>query len=285
MKEFKKETGFFESFDGAPIYYETRGQGKPLLFLYGIACSDNHWHHQIKDFSDRYQTITMDYRGHQKTPLPKENISIEALAQDVIALIEFLGFSEVLVCGHSFASQVMLLAYEKRPDLFRKMVFINSFATNPLKRTVGYQYTIRAFQLFKKSYKHLPSPLSQIWKYSMDHPLSQWLSTLLGGFNSQLSNYSDIEIYSRGVSTVDLDVFIQLFDEMVNFNGVHILKEIKIPTLIIGGAKDKVTPPVLQYGMHKNIEKSQIQIIPFGSHCAQLDMPELVSLHIEKFIR
>ena len=51
MRKISVETGYFESFDGTKIYYETRGKGKPLVFVYGIGCLFNHWAHQVKYFS------------------------------------------------------------------------------------------------------------------------------------------------------------------------------------------------------------------------------------------
>jgi len=67
METTPKVTGKFESFDGTPIYYEVRGEGEPLVLIYGIACPMNHWHHQIEYFSKSYKVITFDLRGHQKS--------------------------------------------------------------------------------------------------------------------------------------------------------------------------------------------------------------------------
>ena len=63
-----------------------------------------------------------------------------------------------------------------------------------------------------------------------------------------------------------------------------VIKEVKVPTLIIGGAKDSVTPLSFQREFHQKIKGSKLQIIPYGSHCSQLDMPDLVNLRIEKFL-
>jgi len=78
--EISKTTGTFESFDGTKIYYEVRGQGRPIVLCYGLACLINHWTHQIKAFSMDYQTIVFDYRGHHNsdTPVKRENLTIDA---------------------------------------------------------------------------------------------------------------------------------------------------------------------------------------------------------------
>src|SRR4051794_28885231 len=110
----EKQTGRFNSFDGTPIYYEIRGQGRPVFMAYGIACGNNHWQHQLRYFSKEYQTITFDYRGHHQTPIPenREYLSIDALAQDIHGLTAHLGFEKASYWGHSFGAQVLIRTYD-----------------------------------------------------------------------------------------------------------------------------------------------------------------------------
>ncbi len=63
-------TGYVESFDKTKIYYESRGTGEPIVFIYGIACLINHWHFQIEYFAKKYQVICFDLRGHHKSETP-----------------------------------------------------------------------------------------------------------------------------------------------------------------------------------------------------------------------
>jgi pimeloyl-ACP methyl ester carboxylesterase len=286
MNEIIKETGFFESFDGSPIYFEKRGQGKPLVLLYGIGCSSNHWRYQLQYFSKNYQTIVMDYRGHQHTPLPKDvdNLNIETLAKDVSCLLHHLNISKASFWSHSFGSQVLLSLYQMNPEIFANIIFINAFAANPLKKTFGYKYALKFFSAFKFGYDQMPVPLTLLWKLAVNNPLAIRITALAGGFNMQLSSYRDLEIYSRGVSTTHLKAFTSLFERMIAFNGIEILPTIKVPTLIMAGSKDTVTPPILQQEMHEHISRSEFLVVPLGSHCTPLDIPELVNLRIEKFL-
>jgi pimeloyl-ACP methyl ester carboxylesterase len=72
---------------------------------------------------------------------------------------------------------------------------------------------------------------------------------------------------------------------MLDYDGSKILEKIDVPTLIIGGKNDSVTPVKTQRYMHKKIKGSQLQIVPYGSHCTQLDMPDLVNLRISRFLK
>lgn len=287
QREVEKHTGFFESFDGTRIYYEVRGQGKPIFMCYGIACLINHWNHQLKYFSPHYQTVILDYRGHGQTPVPenRDNVSLGAICRDIKGLAEHLNIKSACFFGHSYGVPILLKAYEMYPSLVKSMVFVNGFATNPLKGMFGVDFVPKVFEIFKESYKSYPSFTSKFWKFGVQNPLAVHLSALAGGFNLGLINFKDIEVYARGVANLDLEAFIRLFEEMMHFDGRPILKTINKPVLVIAGSKDGVTPMSHQIKMHKSIKGSQFLRVPYGSHCTQLDVPEFVNLRIEKFLK
>lgn len=287
MRPYKKEVGTFESFDGTPIYYEVRGSGKPLVFSYGIVSTINHWRHQLKYFSPNYTTIVFDYRGHHKTPAPKdrENLSVDAIAQDISGLVKHLGFKCADFIGHSFGCQVLVRTYDMYPEIFSRLALVNGFVADPLKNMFGNNGATTGFQLVKTIYQQLPETLSYLWKTLVDNPISMRMSALAGGFNLDLTSFKDIEIYAKGVGNIDLDVFIQIFNSMVSYDATPVLSRIQIPTLLIAGNKDKVTPVNIQYDLHNRISGSELIIVPFGTHCTQLDMPDLVNLKLESFLK
>jgi pimeloyl-ACP methyl ester carboxylesterase len=84
---------------------------------------------------------------------------------------------------------------------------------------------------------------------------------------------------------MDLSAFLALFESMIDYDSTDVLEKIKVPTLIIGGRSDSVTPIKTQKMMHKKIKNSQLLLVPYGSHCTQLDMPDLVNLRISRFLK
>jgi pimeloyl-ACP methyl ester carboxylesterase len=281
-----KQTGFVESFDGTSIYYEVRGQGKPIVFANGLACGMNQWHKQIKYFSQKYQTIAFDYRGHLNSETPKshEYLTMDALAQDIQKLCNHLEVEKASFWGHSYGAQVLIRTFDMNPQLFHNMVFVNGFATNPINGMFGLDVVSSAFKVMKDGYEQLPETLSYLWKSIVTNPFAMKLTGWAGGFNLALTSFKDIEIYARGVANIELDVFLSLFEHMMNYDGLSVLERINVPTLIIGGAKDSVTPLKYQKALHTKIKGSELLVVPYGSHCAQLDMPDLVNLRIEKFL-
>ncbi len=123
-----------------------------------------------------------------------------------------------------------------------------------------------------------------LWKLSVESPFAVPFTSLAGGFNLKLTNLKDIQVYAKGVANMDLNVFLIFFEELMNYDGTSVLNKIKCPTLIISGENDRVTPLKFQKEMSRRISESQLLIVPYGSHCTQLDFPDYINLRIEKFL-
>jgi len=287
MSLVPKHTGFFRSFDGTRIYYEVRGEGHPVVLNYGIGCLINHWRPQIKHFSPLNKMIAWDYRAHHKSDIPenRDQLSLDAMAQDLKCLMDHLQIPSASLWGHSFGAQMLIRFYDLFPHLAQSLVFVNGFAQNPLHGMFGTDLSQSAFQIFKTGYQLLPETLSYLWRTSIQNPLAIQLSALAGGFNLQLTSLKDIEIYARGISSMDLNAFLELFQSMLQYNGTPVLDRIEVPTLIISGKQDSVTPQHHQEEMHQRVRGSEFLVVPYGSHCTQLDMPEMVNLKIEQFLK
>jgi pimeloyl-ACP methyl ester carboxylesterase len=286
MDSVLKNQGFFESFDGTKIYFESHGEGAPIVFCYGVGCLFNHWSQQVRYFSRTHKTFLFDYRGHHQTEIPEDKslLTIESLAKDLIAYCEYMGIKKTPVVGHSFGVLVILKAYELRPDLFSQLIFINGLYRNPFDHLIQSDSLVAAINQIKKIYNRAPRLFSNLWEKGVTNPLMVPLSALTGGFNLSKTALKDIEIYAKGVASVDIRVFISFFEEMVAFDGEDFLSKIDLPTLIICGSKDSLTPMAEQERMNELIKGSELYIIPYGSHCTQLDFPEMVNLKIQNFL-
>lgn len=88
------------------------------------------------------------------------------------------------------------------------------------------------FGIFKTGYEALPETLSYLWKRMVNNPIAIQASALAGGFNLNLTSLKDIEIYTRGVASLDLDAFIAIFEHMMKFDGQPSLIESTAPFLL-----------------------------------------------------
>ena len=287
MNVIKKSTGFAKSYDGTPIFYEVRGEGRPLIFCYGIGCLMNHWHNQVKFFSSHYQVITLDYRGHHQSPIPqqRDHLTIDACVNDIKAVHDHLKLEKTCFVGHSWGTQLLVRAFDLYPEMFHSLITINGFVSNPIKGMFGSNLPGAAFELMKKGYEQLPETSSYLWKKLVYNPITVWFTQAAGGFNPQLTPVTDIEVYLKALATINIEVFIRLFEAMMGYDGIDVTDRINHPALIIAGEKDSVTPIKFQELLHKRIKGSEYTRVPFGTHCTMLDMPEFVNLRIEKFLK
>lgn len=283
----EKTVGSFKAIDGTPIYYEVRGEGEPLVFIYGIACLMNHWHNQVEFFAKTHKVILFDIRGHHKS-VPVNNLSnftFEHLAFDIKGLLNHLKIEKAHFIGHSFGVPYLIKTYEQFPELFLSSTFINGFARNPLKKLFGLEFVEPLFNFLRGQHQRSPDLWNNLWRGMIDNPIAFQLAALAGGFNIKLAQFKDIEMYGRGVSRLELSYFFELFEQLLQFDGVSVLPHINCPTLIIAGDNDMLTPMSYQREMHSMITDSEFLIIPYGSHCSQLDFPEFVNLKLAEFLQ
>lgn len=282
----EKTTGSYKSIDGTPIYYEVRGLGEPIVFIYGIACLMNHWHHQVEHFAKTNKVILFDIRGHHKSvPVSNlNNLTFEHLAFDLNGLLVHLGIKKAHMVGHSFGVPYLIKTYEQFPEIFSSITFINGFARNPLKKLFGLEFVEPLFNFLREQHRKAPDLWTALWRGMIDNPIAFQVAALAGGFNLRLTQFKDIEMYGRGVSRLELPLFFELFDQLLKFDGTDVLPSITCPALILAGDRDMLTPPSYQLEMHSAIQGSELMKIPYGSHCSQLDFPEFVNLKLAAFI-
>jgi len=292
MMTTEKKTGSFTTQDGAELYYEIRqpsskvgDPAEPVIFVYGIACLLNHFHHQIDYFANQRPVYAYDLRGHEKSSAgQRENLTVRGLAHDLRSLMDHWGLEKAHLVGHSFGVPILLAVYDEIPDRISSLTFINGFAQNPIKGMFGLDVVEPFFYWAKDNYYKNTVIWKFLWKAAIDNPVSIFASGLAGGFNLRVTQLKDIEVYARGVSHMSLDNFIPLFEDMMGFDGRGIASRIEVPTLIITGEKDFVTPQKFQEDLHTAVRGSELVRIPYGSHCCQLDFPDYVNLRLEKHL-
>lgn len=119
--KFPITSGHYSSFDKTKIYYEVRGEGKPVVLVHGFIVSSSSWKGTAlyKDLiKDGYEVIIMDLRGNGKSGKPhnEEAYEHDAEAKDIMGLMTFLGIKKYSVIGYSRGSIITarLLLLDKR---------------------------------------------------------------------------------------------------------------------------------------------------------------------------
>ncbi|MEW2063376.1 amino acid adenylation domain-containing protein [Streptomyces sp. NPDC007002] len=99
------------SADGSRIRYRTRGNGATaLVLIHGLGCDASYWDRQLEHFADRYTVVAPDLAGHGGSGRTRQRWTVEAFAEDVVAVVEQEGLDDVVLVGHSLGGPVMLAA-------------------------------------------------------------------------------------------------------------------------------------------------------------------------------
>lgn len=277
--------GYVKSFDGTKLFYSVEGNGIPLVFCYGLVCSSLHWTYQIDYFQNNYRAVWFDYRGHHNSELPKDlkSLTLENMAMDLGILLDELDISEAVFLGHSMGANTVLEFYRQQPHRVRGMVLANGTAKPPLETMFRNNAFQGGFKFLKALYHQSPEVFSFLWKLQKGNPITRSLITF-GGFNPHLTPPEDIQLYLDQVADLDPGILVHLIENYDSYDASAWLHTIQVPTLILAGERDSVIPIEQQELMRQLIPNSRMVTIPHGSHCPQMDLPDLVNLQIEKFL-
>jgi pimeloyl-ACP methyl ester carboxylesterase len=278
--------GYFKSFDGTKLFYSIEGEGKPLIFCYGLVCSSLHWTYQIEHFKKNYKTIWMDYRGHQNSEVPTDfsTLTLESLARDLDVMMTELKIESAVLLGHSMGVNVVLEFCRLFPHRVAGMILANGTPSRPLETLLHTNGLEPAFQFMEFISKNAPKLLNFFWKTQKANPLVHKAVGVLG-FNPHLTAAEDIQLYVDQIADLDPRVFLHLIRNYDHFDGSSWLHNIQAPTLVIAGENDLIVPFKQQELLHQLIPNSEWEPIRHGSHCVQMDLPDLVSQKIEDFLK
>ncbi len=237
--------------NGLHLYYETHGQGSPLVLLHGgMLTIDLSFATLIPTLASKHTVIGVELQGHGRTADIDREIRPANSASDVVALLDVLGIDRTHVLGHSMGAAVTLELGVSHPERVRSLVPISASVRpegmhedlrDPAKQATSTRMpTAQDFTNFSEAYQRL-SP----------HPehFTEFLTTL-------------------SASAADLQGWT---DEQ--------LAAITAPTLIVVGDHDFTTVEHAAL-MLKLIPGSQLAVLPGTTHmqatrCAELLLPML----------
>jgi pimeloyl-ACP methyl ester carboxylesterase len=108
------------------MYYEIHGTGQPLILVHGGLGSSDMFAPIVPELSKGRQVIALDLQAHGRTVDIDRPLSFEAMADDIAALIHYLGFEKADVMGYSVGGEVALRAAIQHPEVVRKLIIVSA---------------------------------------------------------------------------------------------------------------------------------------------------------------
>ena len=242
-----------------------------LVFLHGSPGQISNWKYQVKYFERKYRTIVFDQRGYGESDKPKK-VCLEDYINDLDTILEKLNIDlkHVVLIGHSFGGMVAQTYAAKRNIL--KLVLIGSlvrFKPDIFDKIIWYMPSILWKKiLFTKNF--LTMRLYRDIYFSKSCP-----DNIFNEFMADNEKY---------IESLPAYVY-RYLKYFVDYDATDFLKRIKVPTLIVVGEEDKVTPPEYSREIAKLIPNSKLVIVKNAGHLILYEKHEELNKIIEEFIR
>ncbi len=124
--ETTSSTGQTIPINGMEMYYETRGEGEPLVLLHGGGGIGANWDLIFKELPKGYRLIVPDLRGHGRSTNPSLVFSFQQAALDVYAMLDLLGIERCKAIGMSLGAKTLLHMATQQPSRIEAMVLVSA---------------------------------------------------------------------------------------------------------------------------------------------------------------
>jgi len=255
---------------GKNMYYETHGEGEPLVILNGIMMSTGSWASFIDIFSKKNKLVLVDFIDQGQSDKADGQYSQDMHVEMLRELFEVLELGKVHLAGVSYGGEVAQRFALKYQEQLLSLILANTTSyTNKILKDIGdgWIYAAKTYDgstFFKVTMPYIYSP--EFYEANFT-----WLKNREKAFSISLKP----EWYEG---------FIRLVRSAEDLNITDELYKIKVPTLIIGAEYDITTPIRYQEVIQRRILNSKLVVIKGSGHAAMYEKPHEFTTAILGFI-
>ncbi len=261
--------------NGINIQYYVEGKGTTLVLISGLGYPAWQWRRMLPFLTRHLQVITFDNRGVGETDKPVGPYTAGLLAADTAGLLDALGIESAVVMGHSmggFIAQELALSF---PSKVSKLVLSSTNFGGPHHAPVTPEAMLVLSDMTSDPLTRFKNGLvvSTAPGFADLHPeiIREWLEW-------RISNPLDVGGYQAQMA-----IGLALIPAEASFENK--LPDIKVPTLILFGAYDKVVPPANADLLASKIPGSKVVILPDAGHFFPMEVPEAASQVVIDFAK
>ena len=251
------------------LSYDDVGEGNiPIIFLHGFPFDKSMWAKQLDFFATTNRVIAIDIRGFGKSTDESTPLSIDLFSDDLMLFMNQMKISKAIICGLSMGGFIALNAQARFPDRFEAIILCDT------------QCIADTIEVKSNRYKTID-------EIALNGTLNFNEAFIKKVFcKNSFTNKQEIVTQLRSVVMAN--------PEQIIINGLKALAErsetcstlpeINIPTLIICGREDEVTPLEQSEFLHTSIKASVLHIIDNAGHVSNIEQPEEFNNEISKFL-
>lgn len=269
MEQVTKGYNLSITVNGFDLSYEDVGEGEtPIIFLHGYPFDKSMWQQQLGYLKSSFRVIACDIRGFGRSTDEKTSLSIDLFADDLIKFMDAVAIDKAIVCGLSMGGFIALNAMQRFHSRFEALILCDTQcvadtdAIKEKRHKAMDDIELNGVEAFNEGFiKNVFHPDSFIHKTEL---VNQLRTVVLA--NTQ-------HMIKEG-----------LFALAERAETCSSLSEIDIPTLIICGREDVVTPLEQSEFMHDHIKGSKLKVIDKAGHVSNLEQPDEFNKHLLDFL-
>jgi len=273
--------------DGTEIAVEILGDGHPgptLVFAHGWTFSSRSWHYQ-RMLAERFRLVLMDHRDHGESGTgPRENRTVDQIGRDLAAVLDATcADRQVVLVGHSMGGMTIMSLAAQQPERFGGQVKAVALVDTSGRREPEYEFGLRGplAKAFLGQWKSalalmVSDPEKAERARRSGSAVSIRISRFLNlgrGADKRLGRFT--EAMSAGTKAQVVGDFWLTLDTHDKLDALKVLAD--IPTLVIVGDRDRLTPPENARKMAAAIPGSKLLELHGAGHCTMLEQPEAVN--------
>jgi sigma-B regulation protein RsbQ len=240
------------------------GRGsRPLLFAHGFGCDQNMWRYVVPAFEDDYRVVLFDYVGSgqsNKGLYDRERYgSLAGYAQDVLDVVHALDLHDVTFVGHSVSSMIGVLAANREPERFARLVLIG-----PSPRYINDHGYVGGFER---------ADIDGLFEM-MDKNFIGWANFLAPAIMKNPDRPElGAELTESFCSTDPINA--RRFAEATFYaDNRGDLAAVKVPSLIMQCSEDMVAPLEVGHYLADHLAGSTLRVMRANGHCPHMSHPE-----------
>jgi len=247
---------------------------QPMLFAHGFGCDQNMWRFVTPAFADDYRVVLFDYVGSGKSDLAaydRERYStLDGYASDVLDVCHALDLHDVVFVGHSVSSMVGVLAANREPELFERLILIGPsprYINEAPDYVGGFERSDieGLLETMEKNYIGWANFLAPAIMKNPEHP--------------ELSG----ELAASFCSTDP--VIARRFAEATFFADNRAdLAGVTVPSLIMQCSDDMIAPYEVGAYLHGALPDSTLRVMQATGHCPHMSHPEETIAMIREYL-
>lgn len=251
------------------LSYDDVGEGNiPVIFLHGFPFDKTMWELQLEFLKFTYRLIACDIRGFGKSTDEYTPLSIDLFTDDLIKFMDKLQIEKAIVCGLSMGGYIALNAVKRFPCKFVGLVLSD---TQCIADTAGGKE--KRYKVIEDIRENGASKFNEGFIKNVFHQ------------DSPVNKKEIVEQLTEVVFANSQDIIIQgLMALAERSETCSSLDEINIPTLILCGREDVVTPLAQSESMNAAIKGSKLQIIENAGHVSNLEQPHDFTKYLSEFL-